>query len=83
MSKHVIYHPTITQMYIFISHLSPAYVFCIFPLKDAFDLYPVVFDEVSVNIKNKVKIVTYPCLCKHNCSDFLVNIKYNHCGAYL
>lgn len=40
------------QMYIFISHLSPAYVFCIFPLKDAFDLYPVVFDEVSVNIKN-------------------------------
>lgn len=51
MSKHVIYHPTITQMYIFISHLSPAYVFCIFPLKDAFDLYPGVFDEVSVNIK--------------------------------
>lgn len=39
-------------MYIFISHLSPAYVFCIVPLKDAFDLYPGVFDEVSVNIKN-------------------------------
>lgn len=42
------------------------------------------FDEVTVNFKkNSVKIVVCPCLCKHNCSEFLVNTKYNQCGASL